>query len=56
MRLSRKSKISLLKILSPQSKIEVAIEVIQRLGVFERKACKVLELNRIVKEIQSEEA
>jgi hypothetical protein len=39
----------LLKILSPQRKTEVAIEVIQRLGVSERKACKVLNLNRTLK-------
>jgi transposase InsO family protein len=35
--------------LSPQRKTEVAIEVIQRLGVSERKVCNLLKLNRTVK-------
>ncbi len=41
------------KILSPHVKTEVAKEVIQRLGVSERKACKVLNLNRTVKRYKS---
>jgi ribosomal protein L23 len=49
MRRSREPKISLLKILSPQNKTKVAVEVIQRFGVSERKACNVLNLNKTVK-------